>query len=123
MTAEHLIVIGRGRLIADATVDDFIRRHSKNVVRVRSPHADQLRTDVTGPDVTVASLGDGLIEIRGLTAEQIGQHASDRGYTLFELTPQQVTLEEAFIDITQGELEFQSHAGSEDTDNKKEVAA
>jgi ABC-2 type transport system ATP-binding protein len=106
MTADHLIVIGRGRLIADASVDDFLRRHSKNVVRVRSPHSDQLVSEFSQDSVSVTSLGRGVLEVHGLTAEHIGEIASAKGYTLYELTPQQVTLEEAFMDITQGELEF-----------------
>jgi ABC-2 type transport system ATP-binding protein len=106
MTADHLIVIGRGRLIADASVDDFLRRHSKNVVRVRSPQADQLVSEFSQRTVSVVSLGRGALEVHGLSAEQIGELAAARGYILHELTPQQVTLEEAFMDITQGELEF-----------------
>jgi ABC-2 type transport system ATP-binding protein len=106
MTADHLIVIGRGRLIADASVDDFLRRHSKNVVRVRSPHSDQLVSEFSQDSVSVTALSPGVVEVEGLTVEQIGDLASDKGYTLYELTPQQVTLEEAFMDITQGELEF-----------------
>jgi ABC-2 type transport system ATP-binding protein len=115
LTADHLIVIGRGRLIADTSVDEFLRRHSKNLVRVRSPQADDLATAVTGPDVTVETLEPGLIEIEGLTAEQIGEAAAAGGYVLHELTPQQVTLEDAFIDITRDELEFQAHTPKETT--------
>jgi ABC-2 type transport system ATP-binding protein len=120
LTADHLIVIGRGRLIADATVDEFISRHSENIVRVRSPQADDLVAAVAGSDVSVTSLGRGLLEIHGLTAEQIGDLASEKGYTLHELTPQQVTLEEAFMDITQGELEYHTN---EHAHENEEVAA
>jgi ABC-2 type transport system ATP-binding protein len=106
LTADHLIVIGRGRLIADASVEEFIRRHSKNIVRVRSPQIDELVSAFAGPDISVTALSHGVVEVEGLTVEQIGDLAADKGYTLHELTPQQVTLEEAFMDITQGELEF-----------------
>ena len=123
LTADHLIVIGRGRLIADASVDEFIRRHSKNIVRVRSPHADAIAAAVARADVTVTGLDPGLLEIEGLPAEQIGELAAKNGYILHELTPQQVTLEEAFMDITQGELEFQAHAELEEARNNEEVAA
>jgi len=109
MTADHLIVIGRGRLIADESVRDFVRRHSKNIVRVRSPQAVELGEVVSSPDVVVDSIEPGLLEIEGLTAEQIGEAAAARGYVLHELTLQQVTLEDAFIDITQDELEFKTH--------------
>jgi ABC-2 type transport system ATP-binding protein len=106
LTADHLIVIGRGRLIADASVDEFIRRHSKNIVRVRSPHAADIATAVAGPDVTVRAIEPGVIEIEGLTSEQVGTLTAENNYVLYELIPQQVTLEEAFMDITQGELEY-----------------
>jgi ABC-2 type transport system ATP-binding protein len=110
LTADHLIVVGRGRLIADASVDEFLRRHSKKVVRVRSPQAAELVAAVSGPDVSVVTLEPGLLVVEGLTAEQIGEQAARSGLVLHELTPQQVTLEEAFMDITQGELEFRAHA-------------
>jgi len=123
VTADHLIVIGRGRLIADASVDEFIRRHSKNLVRVRSPQADAIAAAVAGPDVTVESLEPGLIEIEGLTAEQVGELAARERVVLHELTPQQVTLEEAFMDITQGEVEYKAHAELEGARQTEEVAA
>ena len=113
LTADHLIVIGRGRLIADASVEEFIRRHSKNMVRVRSPHADAIATDVARTGVTVTALGPGLLEIEGLTAEDVGELAAKNRYVLHELMQQRVTLEEAFMDLTQGELEFTSHADLE----------
>ncbi len=110
LTADHLIVVGRGRLIADASVDEFLRRHSKKVVRVRSPQATELVAAVSGPDVSVVTLEPGLLVIEGLTAEQVGEQAARSNLVLHELTPEQVTLEEAFMDITQGELEFKAHA-------------
>ena len=109
LTADHLIVIGRGKLIADSTVADFVRRHSRNVVRVRSPQAAELAELVSSPDVAVDAVEPGLLEIEGLTAEQIGTEAAARGFVLYELTPQQVTLEDAFIGLTQDEVEFKTH--------------
>ncbi|HEX7083251.1 MAG TPA: ATP-binding cassette domain-containing protein [Gaiellaceae bacterium] len=123
LTADHLIVIGRGRLIADASVDEFLRRHSKKVVRVRSPQADELVALVAGPDVTASPLEPGLVEIDGLTAEQVGEAAAANGFVLHELTPQQVTLEDAFIDLTQGELEFRAHASLDSLAEKEDVPA
>src|SRR6266536_5879100 len=70
LTADHLIVIGRGRLIADLSVDEFVRKASKNLVRVRSPQASDLRDLVVGPDVTVETIEPGVLAIVGLTAEQ-----------------------------------------------------
>src|SRR6195256_5833836 len=66
LTADHLIVIGRGRLIADLSVDEFVRKASKNIVRVRSPQASELRDLIVGPDVTVATVEPGVLEVIGL---------------------------------------------------------
>jgi ABC-2 type transport system ATP-binding protein len=110
VTADHLIVIGRGKLLADESVDHFIHRHSGNVVRVRTPQADELAAGVAGPDVSFRTLEPGLLEVEGLTAEQIGELAARSGWVLHELTPQQATLEEAFMDLTQDEVEFRAQA-------------
>jgi ABC-2 type transport system ATP-binding protein len=110
LTAEHLIVIGRGELIADMQTDDFVRRASKKAVRVRSPQADALAALVAGPDVTVTSLSPGLIEILGLSSEQVGEEAAANGIVLHELTPQQATLEEAFMELTADAVEYQAAA-------------
>ena len=121
LTADHLIVIGRGKLIADSTVADFVRRHSRNVVRVRSPQAAELAELVSSPDVAVDAVEPGLLEIEGLTAEQIGTEAAVRGFVLYELTPQQVTLEDAFIGLTQDEVEFKTHRPPEAEPEHEEV--
>ncbi|HUZ80987.1 MAG TPA: ATP-binding cassette domain-containing protein [Gaiellaceae bacterium] len=110
LTADHLIVIGRGRLIADVAVDEFIRRHSRHVVRVRSPQAAELADLVAGPFVSVGAIDPGVIEIEGLTAEQIGNEAAANGFVLHELTPQTASLEEAFMNLTRDEVEYQATA-------------
>ncbi|MBV8395093.1 MAG: ABC transporter ATP-binding protein, partial [Actinobacteria bacterium] len=108
LTADHLIVIGRGKLIADLPVDEFVRRASKKLVRVRSPQARELRGLLEGPDVLVT--GDGTtIEISGLTSEQVGEAAAENRIVLHELAPQQASLEEAFMELTREDVEF--HAG------------
>ena len=106
LTADHLIVIGRGRLIADIGVREFVQRASKRLVRVRTPDASVLTELVAGPDVTVEALPDGALEIAGLTAEQIGQAAADAHVVLHELTPHEASLEEAFMELTRDEVEF-----------------
>jgi ABC-2 type transport system ATP-binding protein len=108
LTADHLIVIGRGRLIADAPVDEFIRGAGRNVVRVRSPQATELRDLLVGPDVTVSAVDDGVLEVSGLTAEQIGDIAAERHLRLHELTPQRASLEEAFMELTREDLEYKA---------------
>ena len=77
LTADHLIVIGRGQVIADTSTEDFVRQASGNVVRVRSPQATRLAELLAGPDVTITSVdGDGLLDVQGLRAEQIGDLAA-----------------------------------------------
>jgi len=110
LTAEHLIVIGRGKLIADLSVEEFIRRSSKKLVRVRSPQATELRDLVLGPDVTVTSNETGVLEIDGLTAEQIGEAAAAAHIVLHELVQQQASLEEAFMELTRDQVEFRAEA-------------
>jgi ABC-2 type transport system ATP-binding protein len=106
--ADHLIVIGRGRLIADASVDEFVQRVSKKLVRVRSPQATRLRDLVLGDGVTVSSLEPGLLEIAGITAEEIGEAAAANGIVLHELSPQLASLEEAFMTLTSDDVEFRA---------------
>jgi ABC-2 type transport system ATP-binding protein len=106
LTADHLIVIGRGRLIADIGVDEFISRHSRRIVLVRSPDATELAGLLGGHDVSITALEPGLVEIEGLNAAQIGRAAAENGFVLHELTPQQASLEDAFMDLTSQEVEF-----------------
>jgi ABC-2 type transport system ATP-binding protein len=108
-TAEHLVVIGRGRLIADTSVDEFVRGASKRSVRVRSPEVSKLSELVTGSEVTVQSVEPSVVEIMGLDSEQIGRIAAEHGIVLYELTPQTASLEEAFMELTRDSLEF--HTG------------
>jgi ABC-2 type transport system ATP-binding protein len=108
LTADHLIVIGRGRLIADLSVEEFVRQSSKNIVRVRTPQAAALRQEIVGPDVIVTATEDGALEVTGLTAEQVGEAAARRSLVLHELTPLRASLEEAFMDVTRDSVEFQA---------------
>ena len=108
LTADHLIIIGRGRVIADMSVHDFVRQAAGNVVRVRSPQADRLQELLRGPGVTVAAQDRGVIEIAGLTSEQVGEAAAAHGVVLHELTPVHASLEEAFMELTREELEFKA---------------
>jgi ABC-2 type transport system ATP-binding protein len=106
LTADHLIVIGRGRLIADTSVADFVAGASKNLVHVRTPQSSALAELLSGLGATVADLDDGLLEVGGLTAAEIGEAAATKSIALHELTPQQASLEEAFMDLTRDELEY-----------------
>jgi ABC-2 type transport system ATP-binding protein len=105
-TAEHLIVIGRGQLLADMSTEEFIRRASKRSVRVRSPQASRLRDLLSGPDVSVREPQAAALEVSGLSPEQIGETAAANGIVLHELTPLEASLEEAFMEMTRDEVEF-----------------
>jgi ABC-2 type transport system ATP-binding protein len=105
-TAEHLIVIGRGQLLADMPVDAFVRGASKQSVRVRSPQVDKLAELSASRDVTIKRVGPDAVEITGLDSEQIGETAAANSIVLYELTPQQASLEEAFMELTRDEVEF-----------------
>jgi ABC-2 type transport system ATP-binding protein len=108
LTAQRVIVIGRGRLIADAGVDEFIAGAARNVVRVRSTRPDALADLLRSPDVTVSATANGGLEVSGLTTDQIGTVAGAAGITLLELTAQQTSLEEAFMDLTRDAVEYRA---------------
>lgn len=107
LTADHLLVIGRGRLIADVSVSDFIKQASSNLVLVRSPEAERLRDLLVGPTVHVTAVAPGRLEILGLSSDDIGNLAAANGIALHELVPQQASLEEAFMNLTHDSVEYQ----------------
>jgi ABC-2 type transport system ATP-binding protein len=106
LVAEHLIVIGRGKLIADVPVDEFVRRGTRHQVRVRSPRLDELVALLRSPDVSAEPVGDGAVEVDGMTSEAIGELAAQHGIPLHELSPIEASLEEAFMEVTGGSVEF-----------------
>jgi ABC-2 type transport system ATP-binding protein len=112
MTADHLIVIGRGRLIADTSVDEFVRRASGAIVRVRSPQAEKLRELVASPGVTVESPEANVLEITGLTTEGVGDLAAANGVVVHELTLVQASLEQAFMELTRDDVEYKSEVAA-----------
>jgi len=109
-TADHLLVIGRGRLIADCTVAEFIARNSVQTVRVRTPQADELRAAVALAGGHVAAAADGGFVVQGLAPDQIGDLAFERGIRLHELAQAHASLEEAFMELTASSVEFHAHA-------------
>ena len=108
LTAEHLIVIGKGELIADVGVREMIRGASQSSVRVRSPHAARLAEMIAAPDVRVRSIGTDLIEVQGTDAEEIGLAAHVSGIVLYELAPRQASLEDAFMEMTGEAIEYRA---------------
>ncbi len=106
LTATRLVVVGRGRLIADTTVEEFVARAGSGAVTVRTPQAAQLRDLLLGPDITVTSEQGGVLQVRGLTAEEIGTTAWQARLPIFELTTTQASLEEAFMQLTDDSVDF-----------------
>ncbi len=107
-TATRLVVVGKGRLIADTTVEEFIARASGSAVVVRSPRAQELRELLLGPDVSVTTSSADILEVTGLTTEQIGTAAWEHRLPVFELFPRQASLEEAFMELTHDAVEYRS---------------
>jgi ABC-2 type transport system ATP-binding protein len=123
-TAEHVIVVGRGRLIADTTVAAIVAHASQDAaVRVRSPQATELRDALSGDGVVVTSLERGVLEVHGLTSEDIGTTAAAHGIVLHELTPQQASLEDAFMRLTGDAVEYHAAAFTPAETSKFEEAA
>jgi ABC-2 type transport system ATP-binding protein len=108
VTATRLVVIGRGRLIADTTVEQFLADASGNSVTVRTPETVALRQLLLAPDVTVTADETDVLQVHGLTAEQIGRAAWEAHLPIFELTPQQASLEQAFMQLTDDSVEYRS---------------
>ncbi|MGH9073652.1 MAG: ATP-binding cassette domain-containing protein [Acidimicrobiales bacterium] len=111
ITAEHLIVIGRGRLIADTSVADFVRRSSQNYVRVRAPEAPRLARLIHEAGAAVDAEDDGALAVTGLSIADIGDLAAAHGLALHELSPQAASLEEAFMELTGDSVEYRTGAG------------
>jgi ABC-2 type transport system ATP-binding protein len=107
-TAEHLIVIGKGRMIADMSVEAFVAQASSGApVRVRTPDSAALTAALIGAGARVSAEQDGALAVQGLTTEQVGEIAAAEQLVLHELTPVQVSLEDAFMSITKDSVEYQ----------------
>ncbi|MEU4157355.1 ATP-binding cassette domain-containing protein [Actinoplanes sp. NPDC026670] len=100
VTADHLLVIGGGRLLADMGIDELIARAGVNRCLVRSPDPDLLHTTLTAAGATVTVGEAGTLVVAGLAAERIGELAASHGTILHELTPHRASLEQAYMDLT-----------------------
>jgi ABC-2 type transport system ATP-binding protein len=105
-TADHLLVIGRGRMIADCTVQEFIDQNSVLAIRVRTPDDAKLAELVTGAGGKAVSDGDGALLVTEVPMDRIGDLAFDNGLRLHELSPLQASLEQAFMELTKDSVEF-----------------
>ena len=108
-TADHLLVIGRGRIIAAGPVQQVIDSVTGATVRVRSPRADQLAAALGADGATVTSPEAGMLEVSGTTAEHVGEVAFRNGLLLHELFPRRASLEEAYMSLTQDAVEYRTH--------------
>jgi ABC-2 type transport system ATP-binding protein len=108
LTAEHLVVIGKGRLIADVSMTGFIQQAARDSVRVSSPRAAELHDLIVGPHVTTLSIDRGVFEVTGLPANEIGDRAAHAGIPLHELVIVRPSLEEAFMELTKDAVEYQA---------------
>ncbi|MEU6810726.1 ATP-binding cassette domain-containing protein [Streptomyces sp. NPDC046831] len=106
--ADHLVVLGRGRLLADVPTQDFIEQHSHPRVRVRTSDPGRLRAALVARGHTVAEGDDGRWVVDGATAEQIGAVVAREGIPVFELTDERASLEQAYLALTAAEGEFAS---------------
>jgi ABC-2 type transport system ATP-binding protein len=107
-TADHLIVIGRGKLIADCTMSEFIAGSSGASVRVRTPSAAEFVQAINARGATATTEQDGSIEVHGMTTEQLGDLAFSEGIRLHELTTVRASLEEAFMELTASSVEYRA---------------
>jgi ABC-2 type transport system ATP-binding protein len=108
-TADHLIVIGRGKLIADCTMAEFIARSSGSAVRVRTPSPDQLVLAIAADGGRATADTDSTLLVQGMAADKVGDIAFEKGIRLHELTTVRASLEEAYMEVTADSVEY--HAG------------
>jgi ABC-2 type transport system ATP-binding protein len=111
LVADHLIVVGRGRVLADTTVQDLVLRAGGDTVVVASADPAELRRVLAGPGVEITGTpGSERLSVTGLPARVIGLKAAEHGLALFELTAKTVSLEEAFMELTKESVDY--HAAS-----------
>ncbi|SIN73208.1 ABC transporter ATP-binding protein [Agromyces cerinus] len=110
LTADHLIVLGRGEIIADAPVADIIAGGTRPRVLVRSPHSSQLADLLAAPEVAVIRSEAGVLEVTGVAASGIGDLAAQHGLAIHELTPLSASLEEAYMALTADAVEYRTEA-------------
>jgi ABC-2 type transport system ATP-binding protein len=116
LTAERLVVIGRGTLIAETSVDDFVARHQSDAVRIVSPTPQRFVSVLSRAGARPVVHDDGSIVTSGLTSADIGELAADQELTVYELTPLRASLEDVFMEMTSSSVEYRSQ-----TDDKVAV--
>ncbi|GGY34032.1 ABC transporter ATP-binding protein [Streptomyces omiyaensis] len=114
LTADHLIVIGQGKLLADTSMADFIQQNSRSFVRLRSPQQERLRDVLHADGFVVVEAGNGTLEVDGASTDRLGELAAAHQLTLHELSAQRASLEEAFMQMTAGAVEYHAHGTGTD---------
>lgn len=113
-TADHIIVLGRGRVIADAPVADIVAKSTGTAVTVRTPDAARFQTLLTASNATFTSTAPDLLIVNGLLAPRIGELAAAEGIVLHELTPTVGSLEDAYMQLTQNDVEYRAGGTTEE---------
>jgi ABC-2 type transport system ATP-binding protein len=108
LTADHVIVIGRGRLLAESSVKDLVHGSSQNFVRVRSPQNKRLATLLRAQGGASHPEHDGALAVTGMTPAAIGDLAAAKGLVLHELSPQEASLEEAYMELTYDSVDYRA---------------
>jgi ABC-2 type transport system ATP-binding protein len=112
LTADRLLVIGRGRLIADTTMDELLNNGAGSFVRVRTRQADVIAATLRARGATVVAQSDGALRITGVDGDTVGEIARINGVTLQELSAQQATLEQRYMELTSGTVDFRAADGA-----------
>jgi ABC-2 type transport system ATP-binding protein len=112
LTADEVIIIGRGKLISQTSIEDLLAQSTENFVRVRSPEAAKLKVALESEGAVVAVEDDGSLSVRGANEVAIGEMAAKIPVVLHELAPQSASLEEAFMELTEDSVEFHGAATS-----------
>jgi ABC-2 type transport system ATP-binding protein len=113
MTADRLIIIGRGRLLVQTTVANFLTRGSDGFVRVRSPQGGTLAALLKARGITVVRQSDDTLHVTGTTPEAVGEHARANGLTLQELSAHQASLEQRYMELTRDSVDYHAAEGAE----------
>ncbi|WP_328583549.1 ABC transporter ATP-binding protein [Streptomyces sp. NBC_00370] len=112
LTADHLIVIGQGRLLANTSMADFIHENSRSYARLRSPQHERLKDVLHEAGISAVEAADGTLEVDGAETEPLGDLAAEHGITLHELSAQRASLEDAFMQMTAESVEYHAHSGA-----------
>ncbi|MBN7794128.1 ABC transporter ATP-binding protein [Microbacterium esteraromaticum] len=122
-TADHVIVLGRGKVLADAPLPELVRAWTTARVLVRSPRASELADVLTAPDVEIVTADRFTLDVSGLPASRIGDLAAERGIAIHELTPTSGSLEDAYLALTGDSVEYRTRAVPQDGAQLEEALA